>query len=406
MKSPTKFLAALAAAVAVGVSGTAQASDHFDSPAMMANPQADIGDIYAWTAPDGRHLNLAMTIVGHSLSDRLTYTFHVDSGRAFGRTTASTTIVCRFPEPKVADCRVGAVDSARGDATDPAGLASRNQRFRVFAGLRDDPFYNNVKGALGAYGVAAAAVKAGAPVDAAGCAHFDAATVGAIRDQWRHTDGGPPQNLLANWTVSAIVVSVDLPVVSKGGPILAVWGTTASPKQRLERTARPFVKNTLLGSAPFSTDKASGDLRQRYNEATPATATAYAVKIEKSLAMQDSLDGTCGNQLLANKAPDSPRRYRALARVFADDRLWVNGASRACTQFFAVELAALAGLKDYAADCGGRSPTYDAPNMWRSVLIAGAVDGVHWDGLDHDEHVPSATEFPFLAPPDPHGIDH
>jgi hypothetical protein len=396
----------LASAAALGVSGAARASDHFDSPAMTANPQADIGDIYAWTAPDGRHLNLVMTIVGHSFSDRLSYTFHVDSGRAFGRTTASTTIVCRFPEPKVATCRVGGVDSAEGDASNTAGLESRNHRFRVFAGLRDDPFYNNVKGALGAYGAAAAAVKAGAPVDKAGCANFDTATVGAIQDQWRHTDGGPAQNLLANWTASAIVVSVDLDVVSKGGPILAVWGTTASPTRQLERTARPFVKNTLLGAAPFSTDEASGDLRQRYNEATPATASVYAAQIERSLAMHDGLDGKCGNQLLADKAADVSMRYQTLARVFADDRLWVNSTAHVCTQFFAVELAALAGRKEYGTDCGGRSPVYDAPNMWRSLLITGTVDGVHWDGLDHDEHVPSATEFPFLAPPDPHGIDH
>jgi hypothetical protein len=28
------------------------------------------------------------------------------------------------------------------------------------------------------------------------------------------------------------------------------------------------------------------------------------------------------------------------------------------------------------------------------------------DGLHQDEHVPSATVFPFLAPPDPNGVDH
>src|ERR1700709_208618 len=78
------------------------ASDHFDSPAMTANPQADIADIYAWTAPDGRRLNLVMTVVGRSFSDRLQYVFHIDSGKVFGHTTVSTTISCRFPEPQIA----------------------------------------------------------------------------------------------------------------------------------------------------------------------------------------------------------------------------------------------------------------------------------------------------------------
>jgi hypothetical protein len=170
--------------------------------------------------------------------------------------------------------------------------------------------------------------------------------------------------------------------------------------------ARPFVGNTLLGIAPFSTDQASADLRDRYDAATPATGGVFEEKIEKTLAMQDGLDGKCGNQLLADKQANPSLRYRALASVFADDRLWVNSASRVCSQFFAVELASLDGQKAYANDCGGRAPTYDTPNAWRSLLISGTVDGVHWDGLSKDEHAPSATAFPFLAPPDPHGVDH
>ena len=55
-----------------------------------------------------------------------------------------------------------------------------NHRFRVYSGLRDDPFYNNIKGLLGAYGAASVAIKAGAPTDASGCAHFDEATAKKI----------------------------------------------------------------------------------------------------------------------------------------------------------------------------------------------------------------------------------
>jgi hypothetical protein len=128
----------------------------------------------------------------------------------------------------------------------------------VYAALRDDPFYNNVKGLLGAYQTASTAIKNGATVDSAGCAHFDEATAKAILNQMGHTDAGPAQNLLYNWTVSAIVISVDLDAVSKGGKLLAVWGTTSIAGKPLDRMALPFVKNTLLGVAPFSTDDASG----------------------------------------------------------------------------------------------------------------------------------------------------
>jgi hypothetical protein len=399
--------ALLAVAPTIGSGEPAWSSDHFDSPANTANPQADIGDVYAWTAPEGHRLNLVMTVVGHSFSDRLRYTFHIDSGKTFGRTTASTTITCRFPTPKMADCRVGTVDAVQGDASDPKGVEGRNRRFRLFAGLRDDPFYNNVKGSLAAYGVAVNAVKTGAAVaDEAGCPRLAPTAVREVADQWRHTDGGPATNLLANWTASAIVISVDLDVVSGGGNILAVWGSTSTSAHVLDRMARPFVANTLLGVSPFSPDAPSGAERERFNTAPGQAGTAFAARIARSLGFQDGLDGICGNQFLAGKAPVSPARYQALARTFADDRLWVNSTARSCTQFFAVELASLAGLKAYDADCGGRSPVYDTPNMWRSLLIGGTTAVVAWDGLSRDEHVPSGTTFPFLAAPDPHGVDH
>jgi hypothetical protein len=371
---------------------------------MVANPQADIGDVYAWTSPEGRQVNLAMTIQGHSFSDKIDYVIHVDSGKTFGHTTDSTSIACRFAAANAVKCKLGKTDSASGDPTDTAGLEGRNHRFRVYAGLRDDPFYNNIKGLVSAYQTAGNAIKNGAELDAAGCAHFDDATTKAITDQMTHTDSGPAQNFLYNWTVSAIVISVDLSAVSKGGKLLAVWGSTSANGKQLDRMARPFVVNTLLGIAPFSPDDASGVLRQEYNQRLPGTSARFVAHLQKSLAFQDSLDGQCGNQLLAGPKV-TPSRYRALAKVFADDRLWVNTASRDCTQFFAVELAKFGGRDAARNDCGGRSPTYDAPNVWRSLLIAGTNTGIT-DGLDRDEHAPSATEFPFLAPPDAHGVDH
>src|SRR3954468_9761225 len=75
---------------------TALASDHLDSPATVANPQADIADVYGWISPDGRQLNLVMTMLGHTFSDRVEYVLHIDSGRRFGQTTASRSITCHF----------------------------------------------------------------------------------------------------------------------------------------------------------------------------------------------------------------------------------------------------------------------------------------------------------------------
>ena len=220
-----------AAAAVSFVSGpeSAHASDHLDTPSVTADPSADIADLFAWMSPDGRRVNLVMTLVGHRFSDRLQYVFHVDSGARFGETTASTSIVCRFDAAGVAECWAGDDDYGHGDAGQPAGLEGRNRRFRVFAGLRDDPFFNNVKGARAALNTAGKALQSGAKTDAAGCPGFDEATSSAVLDAWRHTEGGPARNLLEGWKVAALVISVDRDVVARGGKLLAVWGGTYKP---------------------------------------------------------------------------------------------------------------------------------------------------------------------------------
>jgi hypothetical protein len=143
-------------------------------------------------------------------------------------------------------------------------------------------------------------------------------------------------------------------------------------------------------------DGVDDTLKEAWNRATPATSARFAPDMEKSLAFYDGLDGACGNQFLIDGKADAAERYHRLALLLTDDRLWVNAASPTCTQLFAVELANLAGRADLSGDCGGRTPTYNASNTWRSLLVKGTLTGID-DGLDHDEHEPSTTEFPFLA---------
>lgn len=214
---------------AILVCGRALASDHLDTPTVIADPAADIADLYAWTAADGHRVNLVMTVVGRQFSDRIAYAFHVDSGAKVGATTTTTTIVCRFDLHQLAECWLGDVDYLHGNASQPAGLDGERHRFRVFAGLRDDPFFNNVRGTRAALNVAAAAIQAGVGHDAAQCPMFDAPTSDKIFDEWKHTEGGPAKNLLAGWKLSTLVVSVDLDAVTRGGPLLGVWAGTYAP---------------------------------------------------------------------------------------------------------------------------------------------------------------------------------
>src|ERR1700756_485121 len=108
MNGISKALVWLTAIGCAGAGCSARASDPLDTPSVIANPQADIGDVYAWTSYNGRQLNLVMTVVGHGFSERIRYTFHVDSGKRFGHTTQTTDIECRFPASNRTECNVGA----------------------------------------------------------------------------------------------------------------------------------------------------------------------------------------------------------------------------------------------------------------------------------------------------------
>jgi hypothetical protein len=396
----------------------AYASDHLDTPTVIADPAADIGDIFAWTSSDGRRLNLVMDIVAHQFSDRLQYVFHVDSGERFGKTTATTLIVCRFDVANAVECWVGDADYVHGDASNTVGIEGKNRRFRVFAGLRDDPFFNNVKGTRAAYNVAGAALQPGTTVDSAGCPQFDEATSHEILDTWRHTDGGPATNFLAGWKSSALVISIDLDVVNTGGKLLAAWGAVhkvpkgkpsptegkqgknpAIPKlgEQIERTARPLIKNGLVGG-PLTPDAISNQRKESYNRVARSDWARFAPYIRQTLGLYDGFDGKCGNQWLVDlKAKDS-LRYQTLAKVLADDRVWVNSKSTVCTQFLAVEFNEFGTPGALRDDCGGRTPNYDASNIFRSLLTNGTTNGVD-DGLKGDDKVHSTTDFPFLAAP-------
>lgn len=385
----------------------ALAADHLDTPTVIADPAADIADLYAWTSADGRHLNLVMDIVGKRFSDQIQYVFHIDSGAAFGRTSASATVLCQFDVDGHARCWAGGRDRLEGDAGAAQGLAGQAGRFRVFAGPRDDPYFNNVRGTRAMLDLAAAAIRRGAaPQDATGFHRFDAPTLAAMREAWRQTKGGPAANFLAGWKTTALVVSVDLDVVSAGGPMLAVWGTTErrqpAPADALrppatgpfiDRMGRALTGNALLGT--IAEDGVADAMKEAYNRAGPPDWGAFAEEIARNLALYDSFDGVPGNQWLADAASHSRQRYRTLARLLADDRLWIDSRRTSCRAYLAVERAAFGAPN---SECGGRTPLHNVNGVFRSLLVRGTPEAVD-DGVDHDDQSHSTVDFPFLAAP-------
>ena len=392
------WLALLAAAPAF-------AADHLDTPTVTADPAADIGDLFAWTSADGKRLNLVMDIVGKRFSDQVQYVFHVDSGQHLGKTTASAVLLCQFDTAGAASCWAGRQDRLQGDVSAPQGRLSQGGRFRVFAGPRDDPYFNNVRGTRSALNAAGDAISAGqAPQDASGFRRFDAETLKRIPSLWGQTQGGPASNFLAGWKTSALVVSVDLDLVNAGGPLLAVWGRTERrqatsgrepppPGAPIDRMGRALTGNALL--ATVGEEDIANHLKEAYNRADPAGWPAFATEIGRNLALYDSFDGVPGNQWLADAQDASPKRYQRLAELLADDRLWVDSRQTRCLDYLAVERSAFGPPR---ADCGGRTPLQNVNAVFRSLLIRGTPD-VADDGVSHDDHEHSTTDFPFLSTP-------
>jgi hypothetical protein len=175
--------------------------------------------------------------------------------------------------------------------------------------------------------------------------------------------------------------------------------TTMMPKPptlgaQIDRFGRPAI-NTALNHT-FDTDAAAKDTaKDAWNaNSDPSTWANYVPEIEKNLAILDSLDTVCGNQLLADKSKSDPSRYATLATVLADDRQFVKTDAAKCTTYLAVEANAV-GIAN--GDCGGRRLSYDVIETSYSVLAAGMLSGID-DKITISDAAKGET-FPHLAAP-------
>jgi hypothetical protein len=232
-------------ALALVAAEPAQGADHLDSNAASADPAADIGDFYAWTSADGESLNMIMTVTplagdDAAFSDATQYSFHVNAHPdLLSAAGLSTLITCQFYTATDIECwaqRDGSVVGyVEGDASVAAGVTDTDESIRVFAGLRNDPFYFNLDG-FGEVGATVRSVVADSPgalgLDANGCpAGLDGDTRTALVTQLAEnapdTADGTPINDLDGANVLAIVMQVDLDLVSDGtNPTLSTWAST------------------------------------------------------------------------------------------------------------------------------------------------------------------------------------
>ena len=163
---------------------------------------------------------------------------------------------------------------------------------------------------------------------------------------------------------------------------------------QIDRAGRPAISSALVGT--FNGDsEAQGATKDAYNAAGGDWST-FAVEIAGNLAILDSLDAVCGNQLLADD-DNEDGRYAALAGILADDQLYVHSERGVCGTYLGLEAEIVGAVAAGDGGCGGRMLDDDVIDRSYSVLAAGILTGV--DDLVTANDVENLADFPYLAAP-------
>jgi hypothetical protein len=161
---------------------------------------------------------------------------------------------------------------------------------------------------------------------------------------------------------------------------------------QIDRAGRAAISSALVGT--FNGDStAQGEIKDGYNAAS-SDWDGFAAEIAGNLAILDSLDTVCGNQLIAD---GGDIRYSALAGILADDQLYVHSARGTCGVYLGLEAEIVGALPEGDGGCGGRMLDDDVIDRSYSVLAAGILTGV--DDLITANDVENLADFPYLAAP-------
>lgn len=365
-------------------------SHHISGPRAVAEPIADITDLFAFPSPErpGRLVLVLDTLPfaepDARFSDSLVYRFRLrplrraapDDPAPFrsasedeyrvdcvfstpdGGETGAQQVTCALPGGEVVTAQVG--DEQGGES--PSA--------RVFAGARWDPFILDAP--------------AGLRTIATGKLAFT--EPGSI-----YLDG---KNVLG------LVVELDCALLD-GATLLGVVGETLTAGKlnvRLERAGRPEVPNFML--APKEHDQVNRDLELRdlwnMDDAFHPSHDyegAYRARLNANLAFWDGLDGR-------TDWPPDERGAHPLTELMLADFLVVDVTKPYAEQGTFLEIERAARRGDEHETCGGRALNDDVMDTLLTLLVNGFDGPVVRDGVDRSSRPASAT-FPYLAAPNP-----
>jgi Domain of unknown function (DUF4331) len=363
-------------------------SDHFSGPRALADPAADITDVYAFPSPErAGYLVLVMNLFPFASSSSLFSDAVICRFRVRPVTVAATGQVaafavgeqefnfnCTFEVPVKSEGRGALIQ--RGICTGPSGRSAsffvndendgRADGLRVYAGVRSDPFILN--------------------------GSFAEQTLVTQRLAIKETG----VNNLLGANILTLVIEVDCDKVLAGGRLFAVAGETlASGKapRRIERVGRPEIKNITLGWRGFDQLNPNLEIREIYNDEDAfdlggTHLDAYRARFNANLAFYDGLDEKTDWPL--DKHGNHP-----LTELLLHDFL-VLDVSKPFSEdsYFEIEQAMLQGRTH--TTCGGRSLNEEVMDKYYTLLINAGIGPHIRDGVDEPTALASAV-FPYLA---------
>src|ERR671916_2520498 len=367
-------------------------SDHISGPRALADPIADITDVYAFPSPERPgQLVLVMNTLpfaqpSDALSDGLVYRFRLrplTAGTPSGPvpfTVESEEFVvdCVFSPPTAAAGGPGV--QQEGTCTTPAGevvpfelndeQGGSGHGVRVFAGPRWDPFIMDARAAL--------------------------TTIATGRLAF--TD--PGSIFLDGKNVLGLVVELDCALLG-GAQLVGVVAETLTRGRftvRIERVGRPEVKNMLLAPKQFDRVNTDLEIRDLYNmedafHLGSSYQGAYRARLNANLAFWDGLDGK-------TDWPTDGNGTHPLTELVLADYLVVDPSKPYAEQgsFLEIERATREGGGHQT--CGGRAPNDDVMDTIFTLMVNAGNGPVIRDGVDQSTR-PASRSFPYLSPANP-----
>lgn len=296
----------LATAVLAATFGLAplrsQAADHLDAPTAKKDGRVDINDVYLFHPGAPGHQDLGRTVMvmtvnpaagaisGTTFRSDAVYEFNLDLG---GDVRSEVVISARFSEPNASGkqrvtVRWAGMGSnhliARGWTEEVITGRGTGEGAKVFAGLRDDPFFFDL-----------AAFNAGA----------------------KFCQPGFGTDFFLGLNTSAIVVEIPTWWLD-GNNNVGLWGRTQAAGKTVDRMGRPAILTVFIPPNPFEAGStAEGNLEDQFNFTAPKNDQArWRAEIVNSLTLLYSL-----NDATDPNPGDDAATIQAIADILLPDLL-------------------------------------------------------------------------------------